>query len=104
MLSTSDIDEPTCPRSPPSSARTTRRRRYFERSSSGGLATVNGVASARMAISGVHFLRHGSKEAARAVELPDLGVAPAGAVSGQNAALPALGNELVEQDEHPAQR
>src|SRR5262245_43567397 len=104
MISTRDIDEPTWPRSPPSSARITRRRRYLERSSSGGLATVSGVASARTAISGVHFLRHRGKEATRAVELPDLCFAPAVGVAGQNAALPALGYELIEHDEHPAQR
>src|SRR5262249_57627894 len=93
MISTRDIDEPTWPRSPPSSARTTRRRRYFERSSSGGLATVSEAASARTAMSGVHFLRHGGEETACAVELPGLGVAPAGRVTRPNAALPAPRHE-----------
>src|ERR1700756_5058236 len=100
MISTSDIEEPTWPRSPPCSVRTTRRRRNFERSSSGGLARVR-VASARTAMSGVHFLRQGGKEAPRAVKLSKLGVAPAGGVAGQDAPLPALGQKLVEQDEHP---
>lgn len=36
-------------------------------------------------------------------ELSRLDVAPAAGLAGQHAALPALGDELVEQDEHPAQ-
>ncbi len=40
MISMSDIEEPTCPRSPPSSVRTTSLRRYFDRSSSGGVASL----------------------------------------------------------------
>src|SRR5580693_1518308 len=36
-------------------------------------------------------------------KLSRLDVAPAAGFAGQHAALPALGDELVEQDEHPAQ-
>ena len=36
-------------------------------------------------------------------KLPRLDVAPAAGLAGQHAPLPALGDEFVEQDEHPAQ-
>ena len=36
-------------------------------------------------------------------KLPRLDVAPAAGLAGQHAPLPALGDELVEQYEHPAQ-
>src|SRR6266567_1074443 len=36
-------------------------------------------------------------------KLPRLGIAPASGGPGKHAPLPALGNELIEQDKHPAQ-
>src|SRR5580700_2491630 len=103
MISTSDIEEPTWPRSPPCSVRTASRRRYFERSSSGGVARLStGAAWAAISLS-LHLVRQRGEERARMGELPGFHLAPAAGFAGEHAALPALGNELVEQDQHPAQ-
>src|SRR5262249_39996072 len=103
MISTSDIEEPTWPRSPPCSVRTTSLRRYFERSSSGGVARLTaGAAWAAMRLS-LRFPRQRREEVARVRKLPRLDRIPAAGLAGKHAALPALGDELVEQDQHPAQ-
>src|SRR5690242_989183 len=102
MISMSDIEEPICPRPPPASPRTTRRRKYFERSSSGGVAApIPSMSSAVTAIA--YSLTQTRQHGASLVQLPGLGFAPIFACTSEDAALPALGHELVKQYEDPPQ-
>src|SRR3954467_7184223 len=79
MISISDIDEPTWPRSPPSRQRTTSLRRYLERSSSGGVAGLSHcTASVAFAIKLIlHFSRQRRQEVLRPRELRRLRLCPA---------------------------
>ena len=100
MISISDIEEPTCPRSPPASVRTTSRRSAIERSSSGGVVSDWAEWAARAAfavaiVSVLHLLRQCCQERTGVIELPRLGIVPARRVAGQDPPLPALRNELV---------
>ena len=52
---------------------------------------------------GLQLFGKRSEERARMRKLPRLDVAPAAGLAGQHASLPALGDELIEQDQYPAQ-
>src|SRR3984893_2412712 len=105
MISISDSEEPTWPRSPPASVRTTRRRRYFERSSSCGLTACSGDVISAGAPIGIPLPCGGKRrqQISCAIELARLRRVPAFGGAGEQAILPAFGNELVEQNECPAQ-
>ena len=106
MISISDIEEPTWPRSPPASVRTTRRRRCFERSSSGGvvaIARVRRLGCVTAIGQSSTFCGSAARNLARVSSCRALASPQLVGVARQHPALPALRHKLVQQDEHPAQ-
>ena len=103
MISMSDIEEPTWPRSPPCSVRTTSRRRYFERSSSGDVA----MSISRVAWAPAMLLRRtfpvkprGNSRALASWRV--LISFQLSALPGKGSLPPELGNKLIEHDQNPA--
>src|SRR5579864_2565424 len=105
MISMSDIDEPICPRAPPSSARTTSRRSSIDRSSSCRVASCFTPSATSFAIrKPPEVCRQRVRPFPRPIKLTLLRRWPVGGLAGGDAVGPALGQELVQQDRAPAQR
>src|SRR5271169_403876 len=105
MISIRDIDEPICPRAPPSSARTTSRRSSIERSSNRWLASCFALSATSFAIrKPPEICPQRVRPFPCSIKLALLRRRPIGGLAGRHPVRPALGQKLVQQDCAPAQR
>src|SRR5882762_9583857 len=105
MISISDSDEPIWPRAPPSNARTTSRRSRIERSSNRRLRSCRAASARSIAIrKPPEACRQRVHPFTRAIKLTLLGRLPVGLCAGIDTVCPAFGQELVQEDQAPAQR